>query len=92
MELLRKEGIEPPSAYALPLPYALQKAGTPQGAYQMLREKGWITSPTTMYGTKSKPSLLERAKNAGYIDQNNAFIAKFREVIESGQARGKAKG
>ena len=36
-------------------------------AYKMLRSKGWIRSQTTVYGTKTKPSLLLRATDSGYF-------------------------
>lgn len=36
-------------------------------AYKTLRSKKWITSLTTLYGDKSKPSILARAVDGGYI-------------------------
>jgi hypothetical protein len=38
-------------------------------AYKMLRSKKWLTSLTTLYGDKSKPSILARATDGGYVKE-----------------------
>ncbi len=49
--------------------------------YKMLQSKGWIKSQTTIYGTKSKPSLEQRAVDSGYF-ADGKLTQKATEVLD----------
>ncbi|MCL5100446.1 MAG: hypothetical protein M1122_00625 [Candidatus Marsarchaeota archaeon] len=48
---------------------------------KLLISRGWITSPTTIYGTRGKPSLMQRAAMQGYIN-GNEFTKKAKKILE----------
>ncbi len=50
-------------------------------AYKMLKGKGWIRSETTLYGTKSKPSLEQRATDSGYFAEGK-LTQKAIDILE----------
>ncbi len=50
-------------------------------AHNMLKSKKWITSLTTIYGNKSKPSLQQRAVNSGYF-ANGILTKKAQELLD----------
>ena len=49
--------------------------------YKMLKSRGWITSLTTLYGTKSKPSLQQRAVDSGYF-ADGKLTNKAHDVLD----------
>ncbi len=51
-------------------------------AHKMLKNRGWITSKTTIYGTPSKPSLLRRATDSGYF-MDGKLTKKAQELLDS---------
>jgi hypothetical protein len=55
--------------------------GNAERCNRMLVSKGWVTSPTTIYGTRGKPSLMQRAAMQGYIN-GNEFTKKAKEILE----------
>lgn len=80
--LMKREGIEIPSAAVYRFLLALGRAGSLQQAYQLLKQRGWITSDTTIYGTKGKPSLQERARAMGYLDAEGRLTEKALQLID----------
>jgi GTPase SAR1 family protein len=56
-----------PSVSVYRLLVAFSRTNDLTGAYKVLKDKRWITSQTTIYGTKSKPSLVQRATDSGYF-------------------------
>jgi len=63
-------------------------------AYKMLKGKGWITSLTTIYGTKSKPSLEQRAMDSGYFkdgelnEKANHILQPYKMIQKQGNRKG----
>jgi hypothetical protein len=62
---------------------AIERTGSVTDAYAMLKEKGWLTSLASLYGGKSKPSILARAISSGYVSQEGKLTEKGLEVINS---------
>ena len=50
-------------------------------ANKMLQEKGWVTSTSTLYGSKKKPSLLERAVSGKYATKDGVFHDKTLDIV-----------
>jgi len=76
------EGLDMPSVAIYRFMIALERTGNVTGAYAMLKEKGWLTSLASLYGGKSKPSILARAISSGYLTQEGKFTEKGLEVID----------
>lgn len=76
-------GLDIPSVVIYRFMAALMRAGNLKGAYRMLKEKGWVTSDTTIYGNKSKPSILGRAQNGGYVTPEGKLTSKGLEVVDA---------
>lgn len=76
------KGLDVPSVVVYRLLVALSRTGNVKGAYRLLKEKGWVTSDTTLYGNRSKPSLLARAGNGGYISADLKLTEKGLDVID----------
>ena len=67
--VLKKKDIPDVSVYKFLI--AMVESGMDtKRTYALLQKRGWVTSPTTLYGNKGKPSLLERASSNGYIDKD----------------------
>ncbi|MDE1856385.1 MAG: ATP-binding protein [Candidatus Micrarchaeota archaeon] len=81
--------LELPSVAIYRFILALRDAGDISKAHKLLKERGWITSDTTIYGNRSKPSLLARAKAFGYVDEYGKLTSKAQEIIESKRIIGK---
>ena len=80
--LLKRYGLDMPSVTIYRFIIALSRSSNLQSAYQYLRQKKWITSDTTIYGTKGKPSLRERASEKGYFDASDKLTEKALEIID----------
>ncbi|MCW6159516.1 MAG: DUF87 domain-containing protein [Candidatus Micrarchaeales archaeon] len=80
-EMLRKLDIPSVSVYRFLI--ALRDARSAKEAYKLLRKRGWLTSLTTIYGTKSKPSILARAKSSGYVDEGDVLNEKAMHILDS---------
>ena len=63
-------------------------------AYKMLQDKRWITSHTTIYGTKSKPALEQRAMDSGYFkdgelnEKANHILQPYKMIQKQGNRKG----
>ena len=75
-------GLDIPSVVIYRFMVALTRSGGLKNAYKMLKEKGWVTSDTTIYGNKSKSSLLDRAKASGYVSLEGKLTTKGLDVID----------
>jgi len=75
--------LELPSVAIYRFILALRDAGDISKAHKLLKERGWITSDTTIYGNKSKPSLLARAKAFGYVDEQGVLTDKALRVLDA---------
>jgi len=75
--------LELPSVAIYRFILALRDAGETPKAHKLLKERGWITSDTTIYGNKSKPSLLARAKVFGYVDEQGVLTDKALGVLDA---------
>jgi hypothetical protein len=53
-------------------------------AIKFLKEKRLITSDSTIYGGKKQPSLIERAKDGGYINEEEKLTDNALQVIDPG--------
>jgi|GEM_PF-1570582 hypothetical protein len=81
--LLRENRIGLPSITIYRFLIALYASGNnPTNAYKLLKQRQWIMSDTTIYGTRSKPSLLERARSHNHIDANNKPTKKALEILD----------
>lgn len=60
---------------------AFDRAKDIAAAHKTLKDKGWITSLTTIYGNKSKPSLMQRATDAGYF-RDGKLTGKAQDVLD----------
>lgn len=78
------KSISAPSVAVYRFLVALSRSGSATGAYRLLRERGWLTSRATLYGGKSKPSILARAQSGGYIGMDGKMTAKGLEAIDPG--------
>lgn len=62
--------------------------------YKMLKSRGWIKSLTTLYGTKTKPSLEQRAMDSGYFaerkltDKARDALDPYRMINKQGNRKG----
>lgn len=77
------EGLDIPSVAVYRFLIALNRTGNLQGAYKLLREKGWITSKATLYGGLGKPSLLVRAQSGGYATGDGKLTERSMQIIDS---------
>ncbi len=77
------EGTDIPSVAVYRFMICIDRTKSLTDAYAMLREKGWLTSLSTLYGGKSKPSILARAAGAGYVSQDAKLTEKGLDVINS---------
>jgi hypothetical protein len=75
-------GLEIPSVVLYRFLVALSRTGKPRDANRMLKEKGWITSDTTIYGNSSKPSILARAQGGGYVSGDARITEKGLKLID----------
>ncbi len=62
---------------------ALFRKGELEQAYKTIKEKGWITSDTTIYGNKKKPSILARAITAGFVNEHGEPSKKALMLMDS---------
>jgi hypothetical protein len=76
------KGLDIPSVAVYRFLVALQRAGNLQGAYRILREKGWITSKATLYGGLGKPSLLVRAQSGGYVTGDGKLTERSLQMLD----------
>ncbi|VVB77345.1 Uncharacterised protein [uncultured archaeon] len=76
------KGLDIPSVVVYRFLVALANSGSLKGANRTLKEKGWVTSDTTIYGNKSKPSLLDRAKSSGYVSEEGSLTKKALDVVD----------
>jgi hypothetical protein len=60
---------------------AIERTSSITEAYAMLKEKGWLTSLASLYGGKSKPSILARTISSGYMNQEGRLTEKGIEVV-----------
>jgi len=90
--IIRK--IEIPSVSVYRFLIAFDRTKNLTEAYKMLRAKGWITSLTTIYGNKSKPSLEQRATDSGYYSDGKLTQKAFNilEPYKMIQKQGNRKG
>ncbi len=79
-DVLKKRDIPDVSVYRFLVAMQESSMDTTR-AYALLQKRGWVTSPTTLYGNKSSPSLLERATSGGYFS-NNAITKKGNAIID----------
>ncbi len=77
------KGLDIPSVAVYRFMIAIERTKTITEAYAMLKGKGWLTSLASLYGGKSKPSILARAVSSGYVSQNGKLTEKGLEVINS---------
>jgi len=75
-------GLEIPSVALYRFLVALSRTGKPRDANRMLKERGWITSDTTIYGNSSKPSILARAQGGGYVSGDARITEKGLKLID----------
>ena len=75
------EGLDIPSVAVYRFMIAIERTSNVTEAYAMLKERGWLTSLASLYGGKSKPSILARAISSGYVKQDGKFTEKGLEVI-----------
>jgi hypothetical protein len=76
------KSLDIPSASVFRFLVAFESMKNLTEAYKMLKTKGWITSLTTIYGNKSKPSLELRATDSGYFRDGN-LTQKALEMLDS---------
>lgn len=74
--------LELPSVAIYRFILALRDAEDVPKAHKLLKRRGWITSDTTIYGNRAKPSLLARANASGYVDENGSLTEKAFEIID----------
>lgn len=77
------EGLDIPSVAIYRFMIAVERTASVTDAYAMLKQKGWLTSLASLYGGKSKPSILARAISSGYVNQEGKLIEKGLEVVNS---------
>ena len=75
-------GLDIPSVAVYRFMIAIHRTGNLTKAYEMLREKGWLTSLASLYGGKSKPSILARAASFGYVSQEGSLTEKGLKVVD----------
>ena len=56
-------------------------AGNTTEANKMLKEKGWVKSSSTLYGSKTHPSLLQRSVAGGYTQDKGGFTKKADNIL-----------
>ncbi len=61
---------------------AVQRTSNAADAVKFLKEKRLITSDSTIYGGKKKPSLIERAKDANYMNEEGKLTDMALEILE----------
>ena len=61
---------------------AMHRTGSTAEAIRFLKDKRLITSDSTVYGGKKQPSLLERAKDGCYINEDERLTASALEIID----------
>ena len=71
----------PPDVAVYRFIVALRDAGSVTAAHGFLKSSGWITSTSTLYGGRDKPSLLERAVSGRYIEREGRFLEKGSAMI-----------
>ena len=76
------EGLDIPSVAVYRFMIAIDRTRNVTEAYGMLKEKGWLTSLASLYGGKSKPSILSRTISSGYVSQEGKLTERL-EVINS---------
>ena len=76
------KGIDMPSVPVYRFMVCLARTGDIPKAYQMLREKDWLTSKASIYGGLGKPGILVRAKSLGYVAETGELTAKGINVID----------
>jgi hypothetical protein len=81
--ILKENNIELPSVTIYRFLFALYSSNNDiSNTYKLLKQKQWISSDTTIYGTKSKPSLIERTRSGNYIDANNMLTKKALDILD----------
>ena len=50
-------------------------------ANKMLKEKGWVKSVSTLYGSKTRPSLPQRAVAGGYTHKEGGFTPRTHKIL-----------
>jgi hypothetical protein len=91
-DAIRKLGIPSSSVYRFLVAFA--RTGSQSAAFRMLKSKGWITSETTIYGNRSKPSLEHRAIDSGYFkdgkitEKTKAILSPERMIQYQGNRKG----
>ena len=76
------EGLDIPSVAVYRFMVAIKRTSNITEAYAMLKEKGWLTSLASLYGGKSKPSIMARTISSGYLTQEGNFTEKGLTVID----------
>ena len=77
------KGLDIPSVAVYRFMIAIERTSSITQAYAMVKEKGWLTSLASLYGGKSKPSILARAISSGYISQEGALTEKGLGVVNT---------
>ena len=77
------EGLRIPTVSVYRFLIAMHRAGSTAEAIRFLKEKRLITSDSTIYGGKKQPSLIERAKDGGYINEEDKLTDSALQIIDS---------
>jgi hypothetical protein len=74
--------------------FALNREGSEKGAIRYVKERRWLTSLATLYGGKGKPSIMERAQDAGYVEDGKLSARGRRAMVPTNmiQTQGMNKG
>jgi hypothetical protein len=75
------DGIDIPSVSVYRFLIALARTGSEKDAIRFVREKRWITSTFTLYGGRSQPSLVARARDNGYYSEEGKLNVRARALI-----------
>lgn len=76
------DGLDIPSVAVCRFMIAISRTKSITAAHGMLKEKGWLTSLASLYGGRSKPSILSRAISSGYVSQEGRLTEKGLNVVD----------
>lgn len=74
--------LDMPAVVVYRLLVALARTGNKRMAHDLIKAKKWVVGDATIYGGTGKPSLIERAKNGGYLNEKNGFTQRGMKIID----------
>jgi hypothetical protein len=76
------EEIDLPSVAVYRFLLALQREKNLTNAYDFLIKNEWLTSSSSIHGSQSRPSIMERAIASGYVNEDGVLTLRGASVVD----------